>query len=398
MMRQVETNLLLAFDDELGFLDLIEGVATEAGFEVLTARTQAEFFDQLARRRPSLVVLGLRLPGTDGIEVIRTLARQAIDTGVVLASSLEQRVLSSARQVGESLGLKMLGILQKPVPVEDLRMLLQTQIDSEARLRADDLRRGIEEMELVVHYLPKLVREGGTWQVRCAEALVRWQHPRLGLLYPAQFLSLAEGNDMIVAITDFVLSDAVRQAGLWREKGHSLAVAVNLSPRLVRDVGFPDRLIRLLREYDLPPELLTIEVTEASSLHDVELVTDVFTRLRVKGIGLSLDDFGTGTSSITQLYRMPFTEIKIDRSLVTELPHTQAAATVVTAIVELAHRLSLSVCAEGIETEGQFLFMDAAGCESLQGQLISKAVPAAELEALARAWRSGYPAATRPQE
>lgn len=396
MMSQVETNLLLAFDDELDFLDLIEQVATGVGFQVLTARTSAEFFDQLARRRPSLVVLDLQLPGMDGVEVIRNLARLATDTGVLLVSGMDQRVLVSARQVGESLGLKMLGVLQKPILIEDLEALLQTQLDSEARLRADDLRRGIDEMELVVHYLPKLVREGDTWQLRCAEALVRWQHPRLGLLYPGQFLALAEGNEMIVAITDFVLSDAVRQAGLWREQGLALGVAVNLSPRLVRDVGFPDRLIRLLREYDLPPELLTIEVTEASSLHDVELVTDVFTRLRVKGIGLSLDDFGTGTSSITQLYRMPFTELKIDRSLVSELPHTQAAATVVTAIVELAHRLSLAVCAEGIETEDQFRFMDAAGCESLQGQLISKAVPAAELEALAKARKGGYPAAPRP--
>jgi len=389
-MRQVETNLLLAFDDELDFLDLIEQVATGVGFQVLTARTTAEFFDQIERRRPSLVLLDLKMPGMDGVEVIRNLARLAIDTGVLLVSGMDQRVLVSARQVGESLGLKMLGFLQKPILLEDLEALLQAQLDSEARLRADDLRRGIDEMELVVHYLPKLVREGGVWQIRTAEALVRWQHPRLGLLYPGQFLALAEGNDMIVAITDFVLSDAVRQAGLWRGHGHSLGVAVNLSPRLVRDVGFPDRLIRLLREYDLPPELLTIEVTEASSLHDVELVTDVFTRLRLKGIGLSLDDFGTGTSSITQLYRMPFTELKIDRSLVSELPHTQAAATVVTAIVELAHRLSLTVCAEGIETEEQFRFMDAAGCEALQGQLISKAVPAAELEALAKAWHGGY--------
>ncbi len=396
MMSQVETNLLLAFDDELDFLDLIETVATGVGFQVLTARTAAEFFDQLARRRPSLVVLDLQLPGMDGVEAIRNLASLASDTGVLLVSGMDQRVLASARQVGESLGLKMLGVLQKPILIEDLETLLQTQLDSEARLRADDLRRGIEEMELVVHYLPKLVREDGTWQLRCAEALVRWQHPRLGLLSPGQFLALAEGNEMIVAITDFVLSDAVRQAGLWREQGHSLGVAVNLSPRLVRDVGFPDRLIRLLREYDLPPELLTIEVTEASSLHDVELVTDVFTRLRVKGIALSLDDFGTGTSSITQLYRMPFTELKIDRSLVSELPHTQAAATVVTAIVELAHRLSLTVCAEGIETDDQFRFMDAAGCESLQGQLIAKAVPAAELEALAKAWKGGYPATAPP--
>ena len=221
MMRQVETNLLLAFDDEFDFLDLIETVATEVGFQVLTARTSAEFFDQLTRRRPSLVVFDLQLPGIDGVEVIRNLARLAIDTGVLLVSGMDQRVLVSARQVGESLGLKMLGVLQKPVLLEDLKALLQTQLDSEACLRAEDLRRGIDEMELVVHYLPKLVREGHAWQIRGAEALVRWQHPHLGLLFPGKFLPLAEGNDMIVAITDFVLSDAVRQAGLWREHGRA---------------------------------------------------------------------------------------------------------------------------------------------------------------------------------
>ena len=121
MMRQVETNLLLAFDDELDFLDLIEQVATGVGFQVLTARTTAEFFDQIERRRPSLVVLDLKMPGMDGVEVIRNLARLAIDTGVLLVSGMDQRVLVSARQVGESLGLKMLGFLQKPILLEDLR-------------------------------------------------------------------------------------------------------------------------------------------------------------------------------------------------------------------------------------------------------------------------------------
>jgi len=275
--------------------------------------------------------------------------------------------------------------------MSEIEALHAPQIDSVSGIDPEDLRRGIEEIELVVHYLPKLVREGVTWQVRSAEALVRWKHPKFGLLYPGQFIGLAESSGLIAAITDFVLSDAIRQAGVWRSHGYAIGVAVNLSPRLVRDIGFPDRLMRLLHEYDVPPELLTIEVTEASSLHDVELVTDVFTQLRVKGIGLSLDDFGTGTSSLTQLYRMPFTELKIDRTLIAEVPHTHAAATVVRAIVDLAHSLSLSVCAEGIETAAAFQFMDDAGCESLQGQFFSRAVPAAELEGLLHSWRGGYP-------
>lgn len=390
-MPKLESNVLLAVDDEPDFVELIVQVASGIGFEVLPAGTAEALFEQLQRRAPSIVLLDLQLPGMDGVEVLRHLARQALDAGVLLVSGMDHRVLQSARQLGESLGLKMLGVLQKPAMIEDIEALLAAHLDRSGRLEVHDLRRGIEEMELVVHYQPKLVRHEGHWQVRSAEALVRWNHPRLGLLYPGKFLALAEDNELIAGITDFVLSDAVRQAGQWRQHGYPIGVAVNLSPRLVRDIGFPDRLGRLLKEYDLPPEQLTIEVTEASSLHDVELVTDVFTRLRVKGIALSLDDFGTGTSSLTQLYRMPFTEVKIDGSLMAEVPHTQAAATVVQAIVELAHRLSLSVCAEGIETASAFEFMDQVGCEALQGKLISQAVPAAELEALARAWRTGYP-------
>ena len=174
------------------------------------------------------------------------------------------------------------------------------------------MRRGIEEHELVVHYQPKVVRSGGDWQVRSAEALVRWRHPRFGLLYPGEFLPLAEQSGLIVDVTDFVLTDAVRQIGHWRQRGLDLAAAVNLSPRLVQDLEFPDRLTRLLREFEVAPEQLTLEVTEAASLDDPELVMDIFTRLRVKGVGLSLDDFGTGTSSLTQLYKMPFSEVKID--------------------------------------------------------------------------------------
>lgn len=394
-MPKAESNLLLVVDDEPDFLDLIEQIAVGVGFEVLSAGTAAVFFEQLARRRPAVVVLDLQLPGMDGVEVLRNLARQTVEAGILLVSGMDHRVLMSARQLGESLGLKMLGVLQKPAMIEDIEAVLTKHLDRSAQLDADDLRRGIEELELVVQYQPKLLRLAKGWQIRSAEALVRWQHPRLGLLLPGKFLPLAEGNDLIAAITDFVLSDAIRQAGRWRLQGNEVGVAVNLSPALVRDIGFPDRLSRLLREYDLPPELLTIEVTEASSLHDAELVTDVFTRLRVKGIGLSLDDFGTGTSSITQLYRLPFTEVKIDGTLVAEVPHTQAAATVVRAIVELAHRLSLSVCAEGIETDAAFEFMDEIGCEALQGQLISKALPAAEFEALMQAWSEGYPAQAR---
>lgn len=366
-MFRRERNLLLAVDDEAGFLELIEQIGEGVGCDVITADTAASFRDQLTRRQPALILLDLQMPGMDGIEALRYLARQGINSGILLVSGMDQRVLASARQLGDSLGLRMLGTLQKPAMLDDIEALLTKHLEPGARISVEELRNAIDEHELLVHYQPKLLRAGHDWRVGAAEALVRWRHSRLGLLYPAEFLALAEQSGLIADMTDFVLTDAIRQIGHWRKQKLHLAAAVNLSPRLVQDLEFPDRLVRILKEFDVPSTQLMLEVTEAASLDDPELVMDIFTRLRVKGVGLSLDDFGIGLSSLTQLYKMPFSEVKIDGELIAEIVGSKPAATVVRAIVDLAHNLSLTVCAEGVENAQTFDFLDQCGCDALQG-------------------------------
>jgi EAL domain-containing protein (putative c-di-GMP-specific phosphodiesterase class I) len=382
-------NLLLAVDDERDFLDLVAQLAQDVGYEVLTADSATSFRQVVADYHPSLVFLDLQIPGMDGVEALRILARQGLRGGVVLASGMDQRVLTSARQLGESLGLKMLGTLQKPALIEDIEALLTKHLGASSLLTAADLRNAVEEAELSVHYHPVLARKDGEWQVSGAEALVRWQHPKFGMVYPKDFLHLADDHHITTAIADFVLTDAIRQVGHWRAHGLNLSVAVNLAPRLVKDLEFPDRLSRILREYNVAASQLTLEVQEEAAQHEGELAMDIYTRIRVKGIELALDDFGIGTSSLTHLYKMPFSILKIDRSLIAQVPVNRGVCVVVRAIVQLAHALSLTVCAEGVETALAFDFLDNCGCDQMQGDFIGKPMPAADLEGFVAAWSGG---------
>jgi EAL domain-containing protein (putative c-di-GMP-specific phosphodiesterase class I) len=231
-------------------------------------------------------------------------------------------------------------------------------------------------------------------KVQGVEALVRWQHPRRGLLHPRHFLHAIEDHGLMSALTDFVLTEAVRQAAQWRAHELPLDIIINLSTRLVEDRDFPERLAVLLRENDFPPPQLILDVTESSCALDQNLVLDVFTRLRILGVGLSMDNFGTGSSALTELYRMPFSEVKVDHSLIADVPREREARVVVKAIAKLAHSLRLSVCAEGVETRQMLEFVRSAGFDTAQGRFFSEAVPAGEVEQIVRGWPAAGPSST----
>jgi EAL domain-containing protein (putative c-di-GMP-specific phosphodiesterase class I) len=379
----VERNRVVIVADDYQFLDTLSGPSAAIVQEWQVANT-LERLAAFVVPPPLAVVIDLEAPGFDPVDALTLLESTRTASKIVLLTGADLRKLANAKRVAENLSLEIAGTLERPLMMSALSRLLSRHAESRAPITAEELQRGLREHELLLHYQPIFVRQAGDWRMRNAEALVRWQHPERGLLYPGQFLKLAEAAGLLGELTDFVFGDAMSQAGRWEAQGLDLAVHINLSPGLVRDSGFLERFMRTLKEYEVSPERITLEVIEAASLQDRELVRDVLTRLRLHGVGLSLDDFGTGYSSLTELCRLPFSEIKVDRTLIHDVPDSRQASTVVSAIIDLAHRLSIRVCAEGVETEQAFDFLKDAGCDSLQGVLFAPPMPARDLEQFAK--------------
>ncbi len=372
-------NRLLVVDDQPDILDFVGQVAEAIGFKVRLANNAQEFRDSMHDFKPSLVILDLQMPQTDGVELIRELGNLGTRAAILISSGMDQRVLTSAEQLGVAHGLTMAGILQKPIMLADLEAVLTQYLQAPRDPTEDELRRAIDRGQLLVHYQPKSTLREGRWQVVGVEALIRWEHPEAGLIYPDAFIPLAESTGVIAALTDFVLQEGIRQLGVWSAQGVDLDLSVNLSPRLVRELDFPDRLAELMRTHSLDNSRLTLEITETAALEDPARTRDILTRLRVKNFGLSLDDFGTGYSSLTQLYRMPFNELKVDKSLGLELHQSREARTIVRSLVDLAHNLGLKVCTEGVETAAALQFLEVAGSDFVQGYYLGRPMAASAI-------------------
>jgi diguanylate cyclase len=257
--------------------------------------------------------------------------------------------------------------------------------DAVARLTLDrDLRAAIERGELVLHYQPQLDLRTGA--IRGAEALIRWQHPTMGLIPPARFIPLAEDSGFIEQVGRWTLEEACRQMKAWRSSGLPIdRVSVNVSPRQFQKHATVDHIRECVEMAGLPASCLDIEITERLLLERGESVEEMLQELAAMGHAISLDDFGTGFSSMAYLKRFAVQVIKIDRVFIDGVERSPDAKAIVTAIIAMSHALGKSVIAEGVETAEQLALLRELECDEIQGYLISRALPAAEFEALVRA-------------
>ena len=240
-----------------------------------------------------------------------------------------------------------------------------------------ELRRAIDHNELALYFQPKISLKTG--HITCAEALVRWQHPRHGLLGADQFVPIAEQTGLIRPLARWVLDAALQQCNLWRRDGLDLSVAVNLSMRNLHDAEIVDMIGQLLTRWGIPPAMLVIEITESSLMADAARATEVLSRLRTMGVGISIDDFGTGYSSLAYLKRLTVDELKIDKSFVAHMARDDSDAAIVRSTIGLAHDLGLTVVAEGVEDQETWDLLGALGCDVAQGYFVSRPLPVAAL-------------------
>jgi diguanylate cyclase (GGDEF)-like protein len=260
----------------------------------------------------------------------------------------------------------------------------QMQAQSLRALQLENaLRRALERNQLYLHYQPQITLSTG--RVRSVEALLRWEHPELGSVSPAEFIPVAEDSGQILQIGEWVLRSAMQQLQAWRSAGlQDLKVAVNLSAIQFHQQQLPEIINRILLDSDLPPDSLELELTEGVAIHDPRQATATMDRLREHGVRLAMDDFGTGYSSLSQLKRFQIYKLKIDQSFIQDLDHDSNDRAIVSAIIRMAQALGMQTTAEGVETEAQLEFLREQGCDEAQGYHFSRPLAPDALETFLR--------------
>lgn len=340
---------------------------------------------------PTYLVVDLEMPGMDGVELLQELARLEVDAAIVVVSSREVALIESVQAMGNGLGLHVLAALSKPLSARSLQRALSAQTEpcpapdaAHERLTGPtptvaELAQAIQEDAIHVQYQPKVdVRTG---LVRGVEVLARWRHPQLGPICPAHFVALAEQHDLIWPLTCGVFRQALRQASQWNSVGLRLPMSINLSPHVLRRPGVVDHIAGVAEQQGIAAGQVVLELTESAVVSQADASLGVLTRLRLKGFGLSIDDYGTGYSSMQQLARVPFTELKIDRSFVHGACQRRSLQIILQSALSMADQLGLVTVAEGVETMEDWRLIQTLGCKVAQGWLIGRAMDAGGFKA-----------------
>ena len=347
--------------------------------------------------RIHIVLSDLDMPGMDGVEFLRHLAERDLADAVVIASALDSALIHTVEEMAHEHGVMVLSNVEKPVTRDKMRRVIE-QYRSEFRGRSpssaqdeftvEEIRHGLDNDEFAVWYQPKVRVSDGAWV--SSEALSRWNHPEKGVVMPSRYVQVMEENNLIDLLTWKQVHQIIEDLRRWEQEGRSLSIAVNLSPLLLDDVDMPQKLETIMAHHGVSTCRMTLELTETAVMKNVARSLETLARLKIKGFPLSIDDFGTGFSNFQQLNRIPFSELKIDRTFIRDLDSRTSAHTIVASNIELASRLKLKTVAEGVENAEEWQVLAGMGCDLVQGYFVARPMPWCHLDSWEQDWKQRF--------
>jgi EAL domain-containing protein (putative c-di-GMP-specific phosphodiesterase class I) len=360
-------------------VELLRDAGASAVFEAADGHAALERLED-GRSRIDIIISDLDMPSMDGMELMRHMSSGRCPTSIIVASATDRGLLASVEAMAAAYGVNFLGTIEKPITRSKLEGLVELHgpaqtlaippLTTAVTFTLQEVLAGLENDEFEPIFQPQI--ELATGRVCGIEALARWQHPEHGLVTPSAFIRLLEESTNIDALTQCMLRCSARFRRELDKLGIDCPLAVNISLTALHDVAIADQITRIVREENVSPREIVLEMTERSPSTDLGRVLENLTRLRMHGFELSIDDFGTGYSSLEQLARVPFTEIKIDQSFVTHAGEKAAAKIILESSLDLARKLKLRAIAEGVETQANWDLLQELGCEFAQGYYIAK--------------------------
>ncbi|HTI80782.1 MAG TPA: EAL domain-containing response regulator, partial [Acetobacteraceae bacterium] len=378
---------LVVLDDDAATIEFVATVARRRGWHV-DAVTQPPVFRALIKTTPpDAILLDLQLGASDGIEQLRFLDACNYRGSIVLMSGFDARVLASAQEIGDSLGLSIAAVIEKPARISRIERVLDAIEQSPAKPPIDakpeaarpraisphDIDDAIASGQMALHLQPIVSASGA---VERAEALIRWWDPMRGPVLPDAFIAVAESDGALMdRLTMWVAETAAQHYRRLADSGDPVQICVNISGCNLRDANFPDHMAALRERMSVPWGGIGLEITESVAMDDLDATASVLARLRLKGFAVAMDDFGTGHSSFIALRRMPFSTIKIDKSFVLDLLTSNDSLNIVRSVIQLAHDMRMSSVAEGVETADVARRLIELGIDALQGYYFSEPLP-----------------------